>query len=365
MSQVRRRHFPIAAAGLAALSLPALAQREKRVRRIGFLSGGSLRSNAAWLAASLAFVMLFSPQLAKAQFPSKPVRLVVTVSLGGAPDILARVVAERLSPLLGQPLVVENRAGANGNIAMDLVARSVPDGHTLALCADSMITINPHLYAKMPLDTLKDLLPVAPLAQQNGFLLAVHPSVPARNFREFIEYARKATPPLAYGSAGPGSQHQMTMEMLKLRAGIDLVHVPYKGGAMANAGAIAGEVSAMFAGPASIEPHIRAGRMRGLAMSGPSRSSVFPEMPTIAEFYPGYQVSTWLGVFAPAGVPDANLSRLRAGIAKVMTIPEVKERLRAGGLEPYAATPEEFAGRIRSDHEKYGKLVKEIGLKIE
>ena len=274
------------------------------------------------------------------------------------------MLGERLSPLLGQPVVVENRAGSNGNIATDVTAKSAPDGYTVVIVSDSMIVINPHLYAKMPLDTLKDLAPVATVAS-NTFFLSIHPSVPAKNLQEFIEHAKKANPPLAYASAGNGSQHQMGMEMLKLRAGIDLVHVPYKGGAPAATATVAGEVSAMFSG-ASTGPLIHAGRLRGLAATGRNRSPLFPELPTIGEFYPGYELSVWLGIFAPAGVPDAVLARLRADINRVLAMPEVKERLNAaGGLEPYVTTPQEFAERIRSDYEKYGKLVKQIGAKVD
>jgi len=319
---------------------------------------------AVLLAAGIVLGGLLAATAGHAQYPSRPIKILVTVAPGSAPDTIARVLGERLSPLLGQPVVVENRAGSNGNIAMELVAKSAPDGYTVVIAGDSMIVINPHMYAKMPLDTLKDLVPVATVAY-NTFFLSVHPSVPVRNFQEFIEHARKANPLLAYASAGNGSQHQMAMEMLKQRAGIDLVHVPYKGGGPAATATVAGEVSAMFSG-ASTGPLIHAGRLRGLAATGRSRSPLFPELPTIGEFYPGYELSVWMGIFAPAGVPDAVLARLRAEINRVLPMPEVKERLNAaGGLDPYVTTPQEFADRIRSDYEKYGKLVKQIGAKVD
>ena len=324
----------------------------------------SMHIPAVLLAAGIALGSLLAPNAGHAQYPSRPIKLMVTVAPGGGPDTIARVIGERLSPLLGQPIVVENRAGSNGNIAMDLVAKSAPDGYGMVICADSMIVINPHMYAKMPLDTLKDLTPIATVAS-NTFFLSVHPSVPVKNFQEFIEYAKTANPPLAYASSGNGSQHQMAMEMLKLRAGIDLVHVPYKGGAPAATATVAGEVSAMFSG-ASTGPLIRAGRLRGLAATGRARSPMIPELPPIGEFYPGYELSVWLGFFAPAGVPDAVLARLHAEVNKVLAMPEVKQRLNAaGGLEPYATTPEEFAALIRSDYEKYGKLVKQIKVKVD
>jgi tripartite-type tricarboxylate transporter receptor subunit TctC len=289
----------------------------------------------------------------------------VTVSAGGAPDTVARVLADRLSPLLGQPVIVENRPGSNGNIAMEVVARSPADGHVLAMCADSMIVINPHLYARMPIDVLKDLTPVAPVAEQSNFYLSVHPSVPVKTFKEFIEYAKSAKPPLAYASAGNGSQHHMAMEMLKARSGLDLVHVPYKGGAPATAATIAGEVSAMFSAASSV-PQIQAGKLRGLAVTGRKRSTLLPDLPMVGEFYPGYELTTWIALFAPAGVPDTTMSRLRGDIAKVLAMPEVDKRFgNAGGLDPSLLTPQEFAERIRSDYDKYAKLVKAVGVKLD
>ncbi len=323
------------------------------------------RIRAVLFAAGIALAGLLAPNLVQAQYPARPIKLVVPVSPGGAPDIIARIVGEKLSTLLGKSIVVENRAGANGNIAMETVAKSAPDGYTLLLAMDSLIVLNPHMYAKMSVDTLKDLQPIATVAIQRSFFLSVHPSVPVKNFQEFVEYAKTASPALAYASAGNGSQHQMAMEMLKLSAGIDLVHVPYKGGAPAALATMAGEVSAMFSA-ASTVPLILAGKLRGLATTGRSRSPLLPDLPTIGEFYPGYQLSTWLGLFAPAGVPDVVMAKLRTDINRVLVLPEVKERLSAaGGLEPYVTTPQEFATLIRADYEKYGRLVKQIGIKAD
>ena len=320
---------------------------------------------AVLLAGGIALAGLLAPNLAQAQYPSRPVKLVVAVSPGGAPDTVARIIGEKLSTLLGKSVVVENRAGANGNIAMEAVAKSAPDGHTLLLGMDSLIALNPHVYSKMPVDTLKDLQPIAAVATQSNFFLAVHPSVPVKNFQEFIDYAKAANPPLAYASAGNGSQHQMAMELLKQRAGINLVHVPYKGGAPAIMATMAGEVPAMFIGSSSGH-QIRAGMLRGIAATGTNRSPLFPDLPTIGEFYPGYQLSTWLGLFAPAGVPDPVMAKLRAEINRVLLMPEVKERFAViGGLEPYITTPQEFAALIRADYDKFGKLAKQIGAKAD
>lgn len=299
-----------------------------------------------------------------AQYPSRPIKLIVPIPPGGAPDISARVVGQRLAELVGQPVVVENRPGSNGNIAMDLVSKSQPDGYTLGLLADSMIAINPHLYKGMQTDPLKDLAPVASVVS-NQWVLSVNPSVPAKDFKEFIEYARSASPRLAYASGGNGSIHQLAMEMLKQRAGIDLVHVPYKGGSPATTATVAGEVAAMFSGTSSA-PQIKSGRLRALAVTGRKRSEVFPDLPTIAEFYPGYEVTIWLGLFAAAGTPAPVLASLHAEVNKVLAEAPTRSKLNAaGGLEPYISTPAEFADLIRRDYDKYGKLVKAIGVKVD
>src|SRR5688572_17855287 len=262
----------------------------------------------------LLFVLLAASASAFAQFPgARPITIIVPIPPGGAPDIAARVIADKLSQNIGHAVVVENKAGANGNIANEFVAKAQPDGHTLGLLADSQITINPHLY-KMPIDTLRELTPVTPVAV-NQFVLTVNPSLPVRTFPEFIEFARKANPPLAYASGGNGSQHHLTMEMLKRRAGINLLHVPFKGGAPAAAATVAGDTVAVWSG-SSNAPQIKAGRLRPLAVSGAKRSEQYPELPTIAEFYPGFENSIWLGLFGPSGIPEATLGKLRTELKR-------------------------------------------------
>jgi tripartite-type tricarboxylate transporter receptor subunit TctC len=311
---------------------------------------------------ALVFLALFSTA-AFAQFPSRPITVVVPIPPGGAPDIAARLIAQKLSESLGQPVVVENKAGANGNIANELVAKAAPDGHTIGLLADSQIAVNPHLY-KMSIDTLRDLTPLATVAA-NQFVLTVNPSLPVRTFPEFIEFARKANPPLPYASGGAGSQHHLTMEMLKQRAGINLLHVPFKGGAPAAAATVAGDTVAVWSG-SSNAPQIKAGRLRPLAVSGAKRSEQYPELPTIGEFYPGFESSIWLGLFGPANIPENVLARLRSEIRKALESPDVKQKMNAaGGLDPYVTTPQEFSALIRRDYEKYAKVVKEVGIKLE
>jgi tripartite-type tricarboxylate transporter receptor subunit TctC len=315
-------------------------------------------------AAALAAALLAGTTAPLAQYPARPVRILVTIPPGGAPDLTARIVGEKLAPGLGQPVVIENRPGANGNTAAELVAKSPPDGHLLLLGADSLITINPHVYSRMPIDMQRDLVPVASLVS-NMFVLSVNPSLPVATLQEFIEYARKSNPPLHYASGGNGSQHQFMMEALKQRAGINLVHVPYKGGAPATTATVAGEVAAMFAGT-STAPQIKAGRLRALAVTGATRSHLFPELPAIGEVYPGYEMTIWLGLFAPAGTPEPVLARLREEIARVLAANDVKEKLNnAGGLQAFPTTPPQFAALIRSDYEKYGKLVRDIGVKAD
>ena len=312
----------------------------------------------------LSIVFLFASAAALAQFPSRAITIVVPIPPGGAPDIAARVIGQKLSEALGQPVVVENRTGANGNIANELVAKATPDGHTLGLLADSQVAINPHLYRKMPIDTLRDLTPVATVAA-NQFVLTINPSIPVKTFPEFIEYARKANPPLAYASGGNGSQHHLTMEMLKQRAGINMVHVPYRGGAPAATATVAGETAAMWSG-SSNAPQIKAGRLRALAVSGSHRSPQYPDLPTISEFYPGFENSIWLGLFGPAGIPEPVLTKLRTEIKRVLETPEVKQKLNsAGGLDPFVTTAEEFHALVQRDYAKYAKVVKDLGIKLD
>jgi len=282
---------------------------------------------------------------------------------GGATDTLARVLAPKLGEALGQPVVVDNRPGSNGNVAMEATARAAADGHALLLCADAQVVIGPHLYAKMPLDTLKDLAPIASLASTQ-MVLSVNPALPAKTLPEFIEHARRAQPPLAYASIGNGSQHHLVMEMLKARAGIDLLHIPFKGGGPATIALLAGDVSAMFGGN-SVAGHIKAGKLRALALAG-RRSAAYPDLPRLADFYPDLEVTPWLGLFGPAGLPESVLAKLRAETAKLLAEPDFREKIRnLGGLEPFVTTPQEFAALIRAEHARYAQVVKAAGVKID
>ncbi len=314
--------------------------------------------------AAVALVLVLGAAAASAQYPVRPIRLIVPNPPGGAADNIARVLAPRLGEALGQPVVVENRPGSNGNLSSELTARAAPDGYTLLLGQDSQIVISPHLYAKMAVDPIKDLAPVATFITTQ-MVLAVNPALPVKNLQEFLDYARRANPALAYASIGNGSQHHLTMEMLKGRAQIDLVHVPFKGGGPATIAVLAGEVPVMFGGN-SVTGHIKAGKLRGLAVAGPLRSATFPELPTLSEFFPGLEVTAWLGLFAPSGVPAPVLARLHGETNRLLAEPGTRDRIRnLGGLEPFITSPEEFAALIRAQYAKYAEVVKAVGAKID
>ncbi len=333
-----------------------------RMARRSESSGGGLVRCLAVIALAVAAGVV--APVSHAQYPSRPVRLLVPIPAGGGPDVVGRLVAAKLTEAFGQQVVVENRVGANGTVAGDIVVKSTADGYTLLVGMDSLITINPHLYGKMSFDPLQDLVPVASLVS-NGFFLAVNLQVPAGSLPEFIEYARKSNPPLQYASGGNGSQHHLTMERLKARAGVNLVHVPYKGGTPATIATLQGEVSAMMSGT-STAVQIRAGKLRAIAYTGLKRSAILPDVPAVAEYYPGFEMTQWYGLFAPPRTPEAVLRRLRAEVNGVLRMPDVAEKLRAaGGVEAWITTPGEFSAAIRADHAKNGKLVREMGVKLD
>ena len=298
-------------------------------------------------------------------YPNRPIRLIVGFPPGGAVDIIARIYAQGLSARLGQPVVVENKPGTGGNLASDTVAKAAPDGYTLLHGTENVFISNPHVYGgRMPFDPFKDLVPVTSLVS-NQIVLTVNPALPANTLREFVELARGSKPPLFYASIGNGSNHHLAMEMLKQHVGLDLTHVPYRGGGPAALAVLSGEVSVMFGG-GSVVPTIKSGKLRGLASTGSVRNPATPELPTIAEVYPGFEALSWHGVFVPAGTPQPIMDRLRNELKEVAAQPEFKERLaNTGSGEPYLVTPEELTARIKSDYDKYGKLIRSIGVKVE
>lgn len=296
-------------------------------------------------------------------YPSRPVHLYLAFPPGGAADIVARLVAAPLSERIGQPVVVENKPGAGGNVVGDLVSHAAPDGYSLLLGPDNLFTINPHLYKKMPFDPLKDLMPVASVVQ-NQLVLVVNNKVPAHTLQEFVALAKKSNPPLFYASIGNGSLHHLAMEMLKQEAGINLTHVPYRGGGPAGIAVLAGDVSAMFGG-GSVFNMVESKQVRGLAVTSRKRSPLLPNLPSISEFYPNYQADIWQGMFAPKGTPQPIIDRLRKEVNELIATPDFAAKLaKTGSGQPYHTTPEEMAARIHSDSERYSKIIKNAGLKL-
>jgi len=320
-------------------------------RFIGLLLAGALAALAAPASAQ--------------SYPTRPIRLIVAYPPGGASDLIARVFAAPLSERLGQPIVVENRPGANGNVAAEAAARAEADGHTLFLGPSSVFTINPHLYARMPVDPLKDFAPIASLIENELVLAANTKLTEGMDFRGFVALAKKSEPPLFYASIGNGSEHHLAMELLKRAAGIELTHVPYKGGGPAAVGVMGGSAAAMFGG-GSVVPLVKSGQLHALAVSGPTRSKVLPDLPTIGEVYPGYEVTLWQGLFAPAGTPAPVVVRLQKEAEAVRLLPDVAAKIAAAGAgEPWIMTQAEFVAQIRADNQKFGKVIESIGVRVE
>jgi tripartite-type tricarboxylate transporter receptor subunit TctC len=314
--------------------------------------------------ALIALALALFAHVVCAQYPARPIRMLVPNPPGGATDTLARVLAPKLGEALGQAVLVDNRPGSNGNLASEATARAPADGHTLLLAADAQIVIGPHLYSRMSIDTLKDLQPIATLVSTQ-MVLAVNAALPVKSLPEFVDYARRAQPPLAYASIGNGSQHHLAMEMLKARAGIDLLHVPFKGGGPATVALLAGDVSVMFGGN-SVAGHIKSGRLRALAVAGKERSPAYPELPRLADFYPGLEVTPWLALFGPAGLPSPVLERLRAETHRLLADPDTREKIRnVGGLDPYVTTSEEFGALLRTQYARYADVIRSAGAKID
>ncbi len=303
---------------------------------------------------------------AAAAYPSKPIRIVVPYPAGGGIDILARVIGERLSQRLGQAVLIDNRPGAGTILAADLVAKAAPDGYTLMLTSDSTVTINQFIYTKLPYDPVKDFAPVSQLVVLNQLLLA-NPAVPANNLKELVAYAKANPGHLDYASYGRGSQPHLAMELLKHQAGIDIVHVPYKGIPQAVPAVLAGEVQLTFAGAASSQAHLKAGRLKALAVGGKSRMALLPDVPTFAESgYPDVQSNAWFGLFAPAATPRDIVLKLHAEVTRILKEPEfVQKEILAKGYELVASTPEEFTAFLAIDSARNARAVKISGARAE
>jgi tripartite-type tricarboxylate transporter receptor subunit TctC len=297
-------------------------------------------------------------------YPSKAVHVVVPFAVGGPADLYGRFIGARLAEALGQPFVIENRPGAGAVVGTDAVAKSNPDGHTLLVMSNTH-TVNETLIPKKPYDLMRDLAPISGL-NFSDLLLVVHPSVPANNLREFIALAKSKPKALNYASSGPGTPYHMAGELFKYMAGVEIEHVPYKGSDGARTGILGGQVQMMFDAITTMAAHGRAGRVKVLASSGKARSAITPEVPTVAEAgVPGYEAVIWLGLMAPAGTPRPVLDRLSSEIVKIVNAPDVKENWTRQGAVPMGMTPDQFDRFVRDDIQKWSKLVKDTGMKVD
>jgi tripartite-type tricarboxylate transporter receptor subunit TctC len=296
-------------------------------------------------------------------YPSKPVRIIVPFSPGGVADSSARVVSERLAARLGQSVVVENRPGASGNIGTHAVATAAPDGYALLLGFDGTMVVNPHVYAKLPFDTLRDFVPVTKLGDATLILVA-HPSVSAKDLREFLDLAKKQN--FSYGTAGTGSTPHLAGELLAQRTGIGLTHVPYKGGGQAMGDVVGGQIPLVYTAIATAQQFVKSGKLKALGVSSARRSNALPEVPTFVESgLDGFVVDSWVGILAPARTPRPIVERLRNEIAAVLGEGEIRERYATLGIEPVGNTPEQFSDQIRADLARWAPVVRQAGIRIE
>jgi tripartite-type tricarboxylate transporter receptor subunit TctC len=305
------------------------------------------------------------PHAAAQGYPGKPVRIINPFAAGGGLDALLRPLAQKLSEGLGQPFIVDNKAGANGMIGSELVAKAAPDGYTLLAGTTGALSLNAIVYPKLPYDPVKDFAPISSFAE-SGFILSVHPSVPAGNVQELIALARSRPGQLTYASFGVASSSHLLAELFSMAADVKMVHVPYKGSAPAVADLLSGQVALMFDSMQSQMPHLRAKRLRALGLAAARRSAAAPEVPTLAEAgLAGVEGGSWYGLLAPAGTPREIVERLHAEVRKALAAPELRQRFESAGADPVGNTPAEFAAQIRADIEKWGTVVRSAGIRAE
>ena len=319
---------------------------------------------AAAVAVSFAAAMGFAPGAWAQTYPAKPVRIVVPFPPGGTSDILARTIGPKLTAEWGQPVIVDNRPGAGGNIAAEHVARSPGDGYTLFITTVGIHAIHPSLYSKLPFDAIRDFTPITNLVMLPT-VLTVHPSIPARSVKELIALAKKRPGDLHYSSAGSGSQPHLTAEMFKTMTGVNLLHVPYKGAAQQLTDLVAGHVALTFATAPSAVPFIKSGQMRAIGVSSGKRASALPDVPTISETVPGYEAVGWNGMVGPANMPQPVLEKVHATVVRIFGMPDVHNRMVALAADPITTTPAEFGAYIKAEIGKWAKVVKDSGAKAE
>jgi tripartite-type tricarboxylate transporter receptor subunit TctC len=312
----------------------------------------------------LCMAALGAGQVLAQTYPNKPIRLVVPFPPGGPTDILGRAIGVKLGELLGQPVIIDNRGGAGGGIGADNVAKSAPDGYSLLLGTTGTHTINPNLYSKLPYDPVRDFAPVSLVVKYLN-ILVVNPNVPAKSVAELIALAKQKPGEVTFGSAGNGSSNHLTAEMLATMTGVKMQHVPYKGSGPALNDVIAGQITFMFDQYSTVGPQIKAGKLRAIGIATRQRHPLLPDVPTIAETIPGFEVSPWYGLFAPAATPRDIVNRLNAELIKVMNLPEIHERMTTLGWDPVTDTPEEFAALIKSELAVWADVVKKSGARID
>ena len=319
-------------------------------------------SRALWPCLLLLF---FASSLHAQGWPAKPIRILVPFAPGGPADLLPRLIGPKLTEAWGQPVVVENKPGAGGNIGMDLVAKSAPDGYTLVVGPNGNLVVNPHLYPNLPYDVFRDFTPVTLIATFSN-LLVVHPDVAAKSVSELIALAKAKPGTLTYGSPGTGSQPHLGGEFLKLMAGIDIAHVPYNGTAPALRDLLGGQITFMFAQTSAALPHVQAGKLRALGVASAKRAAQLPDLPTIAEGgLPGFEAVSWYALLAPAGTPKEVTSKLQAEVARILQMPDIREKLAAQGGEGVGNTPEQLSALLRGESARYADIVKRANIKAE
>jgi tripartite-type tricarboxylate transporter receptor subunit TctC len=318
----------------------------------------------AYVAAAFASAMLLASGTGFTQvYPAKPVRVVIVFPPGGSNDVVGRIVFQKVSEQLGQQFVIDNRGGAAGTIGSEVVANSPADGYTLMVQSATHVA-NAHLYEKLPYDVLKSFVGITTLARQVG-MLVVHPSLPVRTTQQFIALAKARPGEIVYGSAGNGSFVHLTMALFASMTGLNMIHVPYKGGGPAGTALVAGETQAMIATIGSVFNHVKSQRMRPLAVTSDTRTKQFPDVPAIAETVKGYEFTAWVACFAPAGTPKPIMDKLNAELRKALLDPDVATKLSKQTLDPMPMTAEEFASRLKSDYDKYEKVVKLSSARID
>ncbi len=314
-------------------------------------------------AGSLLLLAAFSTAT-HAAWPEKPVTLIVPWAAGGSTDILARVLSEQLGKSLGQPFVVENRAGASGNVGSNIVARAKPDGYTLLVGSMSTHTMNQALYSNMPFDGVKDFTPIAKLALVTNTMV-VNPSIPANTVAEFIAYAKERPGDIAYASAGPGSTNHLSAAMFEKATGIKMLHVPYRGGAPAVLDTVGNQTQVLFTAGTQSLPFVKDNKLKLLAVTEDKRAPTLPDVPTVAETVPGYELAVWYGAFGPAGLPADIVDRLSVEINKALKNPDVVKKMEGMAVQVLESTPDQFAADLERDAQKYDRLVRELGIRIE